>query len=197
MTKIGVLSFQGAVSEHIDIVNRIARDKGINISAIGVKRSSEIEQIDALIIPGGESTTISKLIVNNDLQKVLTRRADEGFPIMGTCAGSVILAKELEEYDKYDLERLNLMSTCVRRNAFGTQRESFEMDLNINGFNEPFHAIFIRAPSITHTWDDCEILNELPEGATFVKQKNLYSITFHPELGKDTRIHNMFIEQCI
>lgn len=192
---VGILSIQGAVSEHIDIVKRTLESLGLQGSGMSVRRPPDLEKVDSLIIPGGESTTIGKLLDRFGLHDLIIQRAQEGMPILGTCAGCILLAKEGDaEVEKTGTKLLGLMDMAVDRNAFGRQRESFEIALDIDGLKDPFHAVFIRAPAITRTWGKCKVLSRTEEHILAVRQDNLVGLTFHPELTKDLRIHSMFIE---
>ena len=201
MLKIGILSVQGAVAEHKRSVERTLNELGLEGEVILVRNPEGLKCSDALIIPGGESTTISKLINKFDLSDILKQRVtDEDFPVMGTCAGSILLATEGDyEVEKTGTKLLKLMDYSVSRNAFGSQRESFEMPLTIDGIAsepDPFPGVFIRAPLILKTWGECRPLGSLPEseGIIAVKQNRLLGLVFHPELTDDLRIHRFFIE---
>src|SRR5207247_954432 len=154
--RIGVIGVQGDVSEHVDAVARAMREYGKEGEAIAVRRPEELARVDALTIPGGESTTISKLLVKLGLFDEIVRRAtEEAMPIMGTCAGCILLSKDAGiQAEKTKTKLLGLMDMAVDRNAFGRQRESFEADLEIEGMEKPFHCVFIRAPAILRTWGD-------------------------------------------
>jgi 5'-phosphate synthase pdxT subunit len=196
--KIGVLSVQGAISEHVDAVANAAVSLGLaNVNVIKIRKSKDLEVVNALIIPGGESTTISKLMVKFTLFDIIINRArEEGLPILGTCAGCIVLASEGDdEVKKTETELLKLMDMRIDRNAFGRQRESFESDINIDlpGFEEPFHAVFIRAPVIEKVWGKCKILSKLEGKIIFAQQGNLLAAAFHPELTNDMRIHEYFL----
>ena len=158
-----------------------------------VRRADQIEGLDGLIIPGGESTTIGKLMDAYQLYEPIQRLAGKGKPIWGTCAGMIMLAKDIEGSDQ---PRLGLMDIGVNRNAFGRQVESFESDLNVEGLGEePFHAIFIRAPVLTHAGDGVHVLAKLPDGRMVAaEQGNLLVTAFHPELTDDPRFHEHFLE---
>lgn len=147
-------------------------------------------------MPGGESTTISKLLRTFDLHEELVRRArDEAFPILGTCAGMILLSTEGDgQVEKTDTRLLGLMEMSVNRNAFGRQRESFEAQLAIKGFDGPVPGVFIRAPAITRTWGSCEPLGNLGEHIIAARQGNLLAFAFHPELTGDTRVHEAFLD---
>ena len=188
--KCGVLAIQGAVSEHIETLKKILdfEKKG---SVVIVRKKENLEKIDALIIPGGESTTISKLIVKNDLYSDIKKRGEEGMPIMGTCAGAIILSKKV---DDERVKNLDLIDIETQRNAFGRQFDSFEAPVKIEGFDKAFPAVFIRAPLITDVWGSAEILSRIDNRIIMVKQDNLFALSFHPELTNDLRIHEYFLD---
>ena len=194
--RIGVIGVQGDVSEHVDAVARAIRDSGRQGEAIAVRRREELDRVDALTIPGGESTTISKLLVKLGLFDEIVRRAtDEAMPIMGTCAGCILLSKDAgAQAEKTKTRLLGLMDMAVDRNAFGRQRESFEADLQVEGLDRPFHCVFIRAPAILRTWADCTPLARYKDRIVLARQKNLIGAAFHPELSGDLRIHHWFLE---
>ncbi len=183
--KIGVLSLQGDVREHLLMLERIGSQ------GIIVKKKKDLNSIDALIIPGGESTTIGQLMEKERLIEPIRKLAQEGMPMYGTCAGLIVLAKKVSESNQ---PLLNLMDIEVRRNAFGRQRESFEADIEIKGFKTPFHAVFIRAPWIEKANAKVDILAEFNGKAVMAQEKNLLVTAFHPELTDDTRIHRYFLE---
>jgi len=189
---VGIISVQGAVPEHI-LMSQLALDGlGKKGQAIAVRRLDELRSVDCLIIPGGESTTISKLLRKFQLFDEIVDMGRNGTPIMGTCAGCVLLAKEGgEQAEKTGTELLSLMDMAVDRNAFGRQRESFEAPLTINGSGSPFPGIFIRAPLITKVWGDCQVLSRHQGEAVMARQDNLLALSFHPELTTDPRMHQL------
>ena len=182
--KVGVLAIQGAVSEHINMLKRAGAE------TLAVKTVEGINSIDGLILPGGESTAIGKLIRFYRIDAAIKERAAKGMPIYGTCAGMILLSRHINGFNQPTLE---LIDTAITRNAFGRQVDSMEVDLTIKGFDTPFHATFIRAPVAKDLGKDVEILSELSEGAVFVKQGNILASSFHPELGNDLRIHQYFL----
>jgi len=192
--RVGVVGVQGDVSEHVDAVRRAIRSGGFSADAIAVRRLSDLQRVDALTIPGGESTTISKLLVKFGLFEEVHRRAEAGMPILGTCAGCILLAKEGDdEVSKTGTTLLGLMDMAVDRNAFGRQRESFEADLDVTILDRPFHGVFIRAPAITRTWGRCTPLAKLGDRIVLARQDDLVASAFHPELSGDLRIHEWFL----
>jgi len=193
--KIGVLAVQGAVSEHVEMTDRALRGLGRSGGAAVVRKVDQIEGIDSLIIPGGESTTISRLIDKQGLRDSIVKRGQEGMPIMGTCAGCVLMAKAGDEdVERTDTDLLSLMDMKVVRNAFGRQRESFEAELDTVLFEDPFPGVFIRAPAIAEVWEDCRALARLDEYVVMAGQENLLAVAFHPELSGDARVHEHFLD---
>ncbi len=189
--KVGVLALQGDVSEHIAAFSRALSLMGCEAgyaAVVPVRRAGEIAPLDALVIPGGESTTISRLIDKNRMRRQL-HLFDGG--IFATCAGMVLVA---DEVDDPRVEPLGLVDMRVDRNAFGRQRESFEADIDVKGLKEPFHAIFIRAPLAVRTGPGVVVLAEAGGGAVAVRQGRVMALSFHPELGGDLRLHMMFLE---
>jgi 5'-phosphate synthase pdxT subunit len=184
--RIGVLALQGDVREHIEAIRRAGAE------AVPVKTRDEIAQVDGLIIPGGESTTVGKLLDRFDLMDVVRGLPAHGKPIFGTCTGMILLAKEIEDSEQL---RLGLMDVTVRRNAFGRQVDSFEEDLTVEGVDgAPVRAIFIRAPYITASSPAVEVLAEFQGHPVLVREGNLLAAAFHPELTDDIRVHRLFIE---
>jgi 5'-phosphate synthase pdxT subunit len=153
-----------------------------------------IDACDALILPGGESTTISRILNNSGMYNIIRERMNHhDIAIMGTCAGCVLLAKELTDASS-DVRLLEAMDMQVERNAYGRQKESFEQTLQIKGFSAPYHAVFIRAPVITKTWGDCEKLATAGKEIVMARQDKYLALSFHPELTDDLRIHRFFLE---
>lgn len=189
-----MISVQGAAPEHIAALKVAMANLGMAGDVVSVRRAKDLEGVQCLVLPGGESTTISKLLRRFDLFDRIIDLANEGLPIMGTCAGCVLLSKEGDDQvEKTETELLKLMDMAVDRNAFGRQRESFEVPLNIKGMDEPFPAVFIRAPLITKVWGNCEPLATHSSCIVMAKQDNLLALSFHPELSDDARIHEMLL----
>jgi len=191
--KIGVLALQGDVREHIQSLS----DCGVD--SLAVKTKQEIESISALVIPGGESTTISKLARSFDLFDVIKDRIRNGMPTYGSCAGMILLANKVE--DAIDgQESFGGINMVVRRNAFGRQVDSFETDLKFKGITEPkVRAVFIRAPWVESVGSEVEVLAEITDSfgvnhPVAVRQANLLATSFHPELTGDNRVHRFFVE---
>ena len=192
--KAGVISVQGAAPEHIAALKVAMANLGMEGEAVSVRRAEDLEGIECLVLPGGESTTISKLLRRFDLFDRIIDLANGSMPILGTCAGCVLLSKEGDDQvEKTETELLKLMDMAVDRNAFGRQRESFEVPLTIEGMAEQFPAVFIRAPLITKVWGRCESLATHSSSIVMAKQDNLLALSFHPELSGDSRIHEMLL----
>ena len=185
--RIGVLAVQGAFAEHLAVLRKLKAE------ALPIRLPSELISLDGLIIPGGESTTISQLMRDYDLSDKIKKLAESGLPIMGTCAGLILLAKQISDSET---EPLGLMDIAVRRNAFGRQRESFEAELSIPELGEkPFPGVFIRAPIIERVNGNVTVLTRL-NGGTIVaaRQEKLIVTAFHPELTDDLRFHKYFVD---
>jgi len=194
---IGVLGIQGAISEHITSMTNALKETNTSGEVFFVKYKKEIDDIDALILPGGESTTISKNLYKSDLHDAIIKRIEENsLPIMGTCAGCVLLAKELVDNNK-DIKLLHAMDMQVERNAFGRQRESFEKNIDINGFSSLYTAVFIRAPLIKKVWGKCEVLAGIDKKIVMARQDKFLALSFHPELTDDLRIHRYFLDMIV
>ena len=183
---VGVLAVQGDFAEHIAIL------RGLGVEGREVRLPLHLEKLSGLIIPGGESTTLSRLMSLYNLREPVARMAREGKAMWGTCAGMIMMAHEITEEDPIPL---GIMDVGVRRNAFGRQVDSFEQDLNVAGFNgTPFHGVFIRAPVITRIGEGVDVLATLSDGRPVaVQQGNLLATAFHPELTNDTRFHRHFL----
>jgi len=184
--KVGILALQGDVREHKRILIKL------DVEPIDVKLPQDLEDLDALIIPGGESTTIGMLIKKYKLDVAIKEKHKQGLPIYGSCAGAIILAKNIRGSKQ---PKLALADISIERNAYGSQINSFEANLSIKDIGD-FKGIFIRAPVIKSFYNGCEILSEHKNNPVMVKQNNLLITTFHPELINDTRIHEYFLEMA-
>lgn len=183
--KIGVLALQGAFREHRWTLERCGAE------AVEIRRPEELQDIAGLVIPGGESTTIGKMMVDWGLMDAIKDRYEQGMAIYGTCAGMILLCKDIIGSDQ---PRLGLMDASVRRNAYGRQRESFEADLAVPEFGEqPVRAVFIRAPFIEKVGPNVTVMAEVNGKIVIARQDKLLVTAFHPELTKDDRIHKYFI----
>ncbi|MBP1153239.1 MULTISPECIES: pyridoxal 5'-phosphate synthase glutaminase subunit PdxT [unclassified Paenibacillus] len=183
--KIGVLALQGAVAEHIKLIEKAGAQGVI------VKRVEQLPEIDGIIIPGGESTTIGKLMRTYQFLDALREFSRQSKPIFGTCAGLIVLAKDIVGQEE---AHLGLMDIEVARNAFGRQRESFETDLDIKGIDKDVRAVFIRAPLIVKVGDNVEVLSTYRDQIVAARQGHLLAASFHPELTDDERMHAYFID---
>ena len=186
--RIGVLAAQGAFAEHIAVLHQL------KVEALPVRLPHELGGLDGLIIPGGESTSISRLMLDYNLVSEIRSLAKNGLPMLGTCAGMILLANEISDGD--EVEPLGVMKIRVRRNAFGRQRESFETELSIPVLGErPFPGVFIRAPAIEQANNKVEILARLADGTSVAaRQGKLLTSAFHPELTDDLRFHQYFLD---
>jgi 5'-phosphate synthase pdxT subunit len=185
--RIGVLAEQGAFAEHIAVLRKL------KVEAVPVRLPQELGGLDGLIIPGGESTSISKLLNDYKLTSKIISMAKNGFPVFGTCAGMILLSKDTQDPK---VKPLGLMDIKVQRNAFGRQLESFEADLDIPVLGKkPFHAVFIRAPWIEQADGQADVLAKLENGTIVaIRQGKLLATAFHPELTNDLRFHRYFLE---
>ncbi|WP_334327837.1 pyridoxal 5'-phosphate synthase glutaminase subunit PdxT [Gilliamella apicola] len=188
LKKVGVLNLQGAVSEHITMLNSLD-----NVQAIAVKHPEQLAELDGLIIPGGESTTISRLIKQNGLFEPIKQFAQQGKGIFGTCAGLVLCGKTTTHNE---VEQLALIDICVERNGFGRQINSFETMLDVKLIGQQIPAVFIRAPYIAKAGEQVEQLAFIDEHCVMAKQNNILVCSFHPELTQDNRIMHYFVESC-
>ncbi|MED3575565.1 pyridoxal 5'-phosphate synthase glutaminase subunit PdxT [Cytobacillus praedii] len=184
MIKIGVLGLQGAVREHVQSIEACGAE------AIVIKHKEQLDEADGLILPGGESTTMRKLIDKYDFMRSLKEFAESGKPMFGTCAGLILLAKNIIGYDE---PHIGVMDVKVERNSFGRQKESFEADLDIAGVAEDFQAVFIRAPHIVQAGENVEILAKHKGRIVAAREGNILGCSFHPELTDDHRLTAYFI----
>ena len=182
--KIGVLCLQGGYQKHIEILSEL------KIKAIKVRYESDLSNIDGLIIPGGESTTFSRLIQKQKLYRPLMNYVKKN-PVYATCAGLILLSNSILNNDT--IKTFNILDITISKNAWGRQIYSFVKDLEISIFDKKFKGIFIRAPKITRANQDIEILSSIDNSPVMVKKNNLLGTTFHPELTNDTRIHEYFV----
>jgi len=187
--RIGVLALQGAFREH----QKILAECGVESTQI--RKNTQLDGISALIIPGGESTTIGKLMNEFGLLEPLIKMGEDGLPMFGTCAGLIMLAKEINGSRQ---TRMSLMDISVERNAFGRQVDSFEVDLDIPVLGaQPYRAVFIRAPYVTDVGSGVQVLAKYGEKIVLVRQGKFLAAAFHPELTGDLRVHRYFLEKCL
>jgi 5'-phosphate synthase pdxT subunit len=188
---VGVLGLQGDLREHLAMLLRIG------IDARTVRTPDELAAVDALILPGGESTTLGMLLCSSGLDEPLRARLSGGMPAFGTCAGMILLSREVRG-GRSDQRPLGAIDAVVRRNAFGRQLDSFEADLDVAGFEAPMHAVFIRAPIVEELGDSVEVLASVDhrgsQRAVICREKNVLIAAFHPELTDDLRLHRLFVD---
>ncbi|MEH6890836.1 pyridoxal 5'-phosphate synthase glutaminase subunit PdxT [Bacillus sp. JJ864] len=185
MVTIGVLGLQGAVREHVRAI------EAVGAQAVIVKHTEQLEEVDGLILPGGESTTMRRLIDKYSFMEPLREFAKAGKPMFGTCAGMILLAKNLVGYEE---PHIGVMDITVERNAFGRQKDSFEAALSMEGVGEDFIGVFIRAPYVVGVEDHIEVLCTYEDRMVAVRQNHLLAASFHPELTDDHRVTAYFVE---
>lgn len=195
--RLGVLAVQGDVSEHERALSSALLAEGLRGSVAPVRTPADLDLVDGLAMPGGESTAISRLLVASGLHDRLVARArDEGLPLLATCAGLILAAKEGDRQVSDTRTRLlGLLDLAVDRNAFGRQRESFEASVDLAGLGS-VPAAFIRAPAIVRTWGACEPWGLLGKTIVAARQGNVLGLCFHPELTGDLRVHRHFVQTC-
>ena len=185
--KLGVLALQGDVREHVRAL------ESAGATPVEVRYADELHAVDGLVVPGGESTTIGKLLARFGLLDSLKERARDGMPLYGTCAGAILMARKIVGREDAP-HRFGVLDMSVRRNAYGRQVDSFEADLVIEGLVEEFRAVFIRAPVIESVGPEVEVLARLGGAPVLVRQGQLLASTFHPEMTGDNRVHELFVE---
>lgn len=188
MKRVGVLALQGGVEEHLTVLSQIK-----NIQPVSVKYIQDFNNIDGLIIPGGESTTLGKLLNTFNMLKPLKQKINEGLPVWGTCAGMILLAKHIEEDE---IKHLGVMDITVKRNAYGRQLGSFETLATIQEVSAlPIPLVFIRAPYVSEVQNDVQVLLKLEDKIVACKQRNMLATSFHPELTNNQAFHEYFVSQ--
>jgi 5'-phosphate synthase pdxT subunit len=185
---VGVLALQGAFNSHTKVLD------SIGVSTQEVRTPQDLVSVDALVMPGGESTTMSQLLESYELFEPIKKLIREGLPVFGTCAGMILLANKIID-GRDDQLSFGAIDIEVQRNAYGRQIDSFEADINVKSFVSSFHAVFIRAPRIVKADGAVEILAEFGDDIVLAKQKNVLVASFHPELSPDKRIHEMFVKE--
>ena len=193
---VGILSIQGDVQENILSTKAAFDELGIDGNIMPVKTPDEISKLDGLIIPGGESTTIGQLSLVNGSLKTLKEKIENGMPVLGICAGMIMLSKTADDrvVGKTDQALLNILDIKLQRNSFGRQQDSFESDISMDSIGIPkFNGIFIRAPSVSDVGSDIEILSKFNEQIIAVKKGNVIGTSFHPELTTDVSLHKYFV----
>ncbi len=183
---VGVLALQGAFDAHVQRLTDLGLESRL------VKNTSDLVDLDGIILPGGESTTMSNLLVASDLGVELSKRLHDGLPVFGTCAGMIMMARTIHD-GRPDQISLDVMDIQVRRNGYGRQNDSFEQDITITSLDSPFHALFIRAPVIESIGNDVEVLASIDERPVLVRQAYALASSFHPELVTDLRVHEIFL----
>ena len=183
---VGVLALQGAFDAHVHRLTELGLESRL------VKNTSDLVDLDGIILPGGESTTMSNLLVTSDLGVELSKRLHDGLPVFGTCAGMIMMARTIHD-GRPDQISLDAMDIQVRRNGYGRQNDSFEQDISITSLDSPFHALFIRAPVIESIGNDVEVLASIDERPVLVRQAHALASSFHPELVSDLRVHEIFL----
>jgi 5'-phosphate synthase pdxT subunit len=183
---VGVLALQGAFDAHVQRLTDLGLESRL------VKNTSDLVDLDGIILPGGESTTMSNLLLASDLGVELSKRLHDGLPVFGTCAGMIMMARTIHD-GRPDQISLDAMDIQVRRNGYGRQNDSFEQDITITSLNSPFHALFIRAPVIESIGNDVEVLASIDERPVLVRQAYALASSFHPELVTDLRVHEIFL----
>ena len=187
-TRIGVLGFQGDYQKHIDLLSSMARE------VHSVRRASELNGIGGLIIPGGESTTIGLLLQRFGLLEAIREAWRNGLNIMGTCAGAILLSREIVSSDQ---PRIGILDATIERNAYGRQIDSFEAEVEVPRFGKPdVRGVFIRAPRFVAVGSSVEVIARFEDAPVIVQTKNVLALTFHPELTADRRIHEYFLALC-
>ncbi len=185
---VGVLALQGAFNRHERALGEI------DVTTQEIRTPQDLASIDALVMPGGESTTMSQLLESSELFEPIKKLIQEGMPVFGTCAGMILLATKIID-GRDDQVSFGAIDIDVQRNAYGRQIDSFETEIEVESFDEPFHAVFIRAPRIVRAGRDVEVLATNGPEIVFAKQKNVLVASFHPELSFDNRIHKMFVKE--
>jgi len=185
--RIGVLALQGAFAAHAEVVRRLGREPR------EVRLPHDLDDCEALVMPGGESTTMSKLLETSQLFDPIAKRIADGMPVFGTCAGMILLARTVLD-GRDDQRSFDAIDIDVQRNAYGRQVDSFETDLTLDGQAEPLHAVFIRAPRIVRMGADVTVLAEHDGTPVLVRSNTVMAASFHPELTNDDRVHRMFLD---
>lgn len=185
--RIGVLALQGDFREHIHALSRLGA------GAVAVRSPAELAGLAGIVLPGGESTTMDKLVRKFGLKQELTRRLSEGLPALATCAGVILLADEVRD-GLVDQESFHLLPISVRRNGYGRQPESFETEVDIDGLDQPFPGVFIRAPLVERTDAEVEVLGSVDGRPVAIRCGRIIGLTFHPELTGDDRLHRLFLD---
>jgi pyridoxal 5'-phosphate synthase pdxT subunit len=196
LMKIGVIAIQGAVSEHVDALKRALVQRGRDAEIVQIKHQGFVPECSGIVIPGGESTTLCRLLAREGIAEEIKDVAAKGVPVLGTCAGLIVLAKKGDEQvEKTSQELLGIMDSKVNRNAFGRQKDSFETELKVEILDSPFRGVFIRAPGIVNCGPEVSVFSTLDDLIIMAEQGNLLALAFHPELTDDLRIHQYFLDK--
>lgn len=185
---VGVLALQGAFASHEAVF------ESLGVRSLQVRTPEDLGQVDALVLPGGESTTISQLLESSELFEPVKKSVHEGMPVFGTCAGMILLSKKILD-GRADQLSFGAIDIEVQRNAYGRQIDSFEADIEVKTFSTPFHAVFIRAPRISKIGSGVTVLAELDKDVVLARQNNVMVASFHPELSRDDRVHQLFLKE--
>lgn len=188
MPTAGVIGVQGDVTEHVIAIEEAAKKTSTPVDVITIRQSGLVPQCDYLLLPGGESTTISRLLTTEGIDSEITEHAAAGKPILATCAGLIVASTDANDNRVSPLHLLNIE---VTRNAFGRQRDSFETHIPVAGLSDPFHAVFIRAPTVSRVGNNVSVLATVDSVPVAVKEGNIVGTAFHPELTGDSRIHRL------
>jgi len=187
--KVGVLALQGAFVRHVQALN------DLGAAATEVRTTGELSAVDALVLPGGESTTMSMLLDSSGLRTAVAERIDGGMPVLGTCAGMILLASHVAD-GRPDQRSFAAIDIDVRRNGYGRQVDSFESDLDVTGLDEPFHGVFIRAPVVDRVGNGVEVLASVDGRPVLCSQGSVVVASFHPEMSGDGRVHGKFLDMA-
>lgn len=193
---VGVLAIQGDVQENLISTKKAIKELGIEGQAVDVKTPDDVKKLDGLIIPGGESTTIGQLSLVNSSLKIIKEKIEAGMPILGICAGMILLAKTADDrvIGKTGQPLLDMVEIKIERNSFGRQNDSFEAEISMDSINIPkFNGVFIRAPSVSEVNSDVEVLSKFNEKIVAIKKGNIIGTAFHPELTTDISLHKYFV----
>ncbi len=185
--KVGVLALQGAFARHLQVLG------GLGAATTEVRTTNDLFEVDALVLPGGESTTMSMLLDSSGLHDAVAERITKGMPVLGTCAGMILLARQVTD-GRPDQRSFAAIDIDVQRNGYGRQVDSFEADLDVIGLDEPFHGVFIRAPVVDWVGDGVEVLATVDGRPVLCRQGAVVVASFHPEMSGDGRIHGRFLD---
>ncbi len=188
--KVGVLALQGAFTAHVGHLERLG------VATTEVRTIAELDGVDSLVLPGGESTTMSRLLVTSGLREPLSARVRDGMPVLGTCAGMILLARRVLD-GRADQQPLGAIDLTVRRNGYGCQQESFEAALTIAGMDSPFPGVFIRAPVVEDVGLEVEVLASHDGRPVLCAADNVLVASFHPELTGDDRLHSLYLDRFL